>query len=77
LTDSGVFIDENRPPVIEQTYDMFLSLFGVSGGAQIQRLLQMAGTTEAHPLLQRFLEVLNPYAIDTSHFLHLMYMWNL
>jgi hypothetical protein len=37
----------------------------------------MAGTTEAHPLLQRFLEVLNPYAIDTSHFLHLMYMWNL
>jgi hypothetical protein len=72
-----VFLDENRPPGIEQTYDMFLSLFGVSGGAQIQRLLQMAGTTEAHPLLQRFLEVLKPYAIDTSHFLHLMYMWNL
>jgi hypothetical protein len=53
LADVGVGIDEARPPGIEQTFELVGRLFGADGGAGVNMLLHMAGTTEPSPLLMR------------------------
>jgi amidase len=52
LSDTGMTVEEERPPGIEQTNEIRAALLGANGGASVQKLLQMAGTREVHPLLQ-------------------------
>jgi amidase len=55
LSEAGASVDENRPPEIEQAVGMWLKIAVADGGAWIRRLLQEAGTTQVHPVLeQRF-----------------------
>ncbi len=57
LAESGAIVDEARPPGIEHTRDTWLELVVADGAAWIRRLLDEAGTTEFHPILQqRFFE---------------------
>jgi amidase len=56
LSEAGVAAEENRPLEVETTGGLWLQLVVADGGAWIRRLLQEAGTTEVHPILQnRFL----------------------
>jgi amidase len=77
LSDTGLAVKEDRPKGIEQTFEIFRSLFFADGGMGLQRFLHMLGTNEVHPLMQRFLELTRPYAMPTTEFLGLMFRWDM
>jgi amidase len=58
LSESGVAVQEAQPPGIRQTYELFSSLMGADGGAQVNDTLQLAGTKEMCPWLKRRREAL-------------------
>ena len=77
LADAGILVEEARPAGIEQSYEIFRDLFAADGGAGVQRLLQMAGTTEIHPFVKQFGEILRPYAMTTAEFSGLLVRWDM
>jgi amidase len=66
LADAGVPVDEARPSGIERTYELFFDLFGADGAVGLQSRLTALGTTDTHPLMQHFLELLGPRACTTT-----------
>ena len=77
LSDARMKVDEARPAGIEQTFDLIAGLFGADGGASLQMLLHLVGTTEIHPLLQRLGEILRPYVMPTAEFAGLLAKWDI
>jgi amidase len=77
LADTGAFVEEARPAGIEHSYAIFRDLFAADGGAGVQRLLQMAGTTDIHPFVQQFGEILRPYAMTSAEFSGLLVRWDM
>jgi len=77
LADAGTSVEEARPAGIEQSYAIFRDLFAADGGAGVQRLLQIAGTTGIHPFVQQFGEILHPYAMTTAEFSGLLVRWDM
>jgi amidase len=76
LDDAGMVVEEARPADIEQSYALFRDLFAADGGAGVQRLLQTAGTTEVHPFVQQFGEILRPHAMTAAQFSSLLVRWD-
>jgi amidase len=72
----GAQAEEVRPPGIEQTYDIYLKLFAADGGAGLESLLQAAGTTRVHSLLQRALEIQRANACTMAEFAALVARWD-
>ena len=58
LSEAGVAVQESRPPGICQTHELFSSLMGADGGAELNDTLQLAGTKEMCPWLKRRHEAL-------------------
>jgi len=77
LTDAGASVEEARPADIEQSYAFFRDLFAADGGAGVQRLLRTAGTTETHPFVQQFGEILRPHAMTATEFSGLLARWDM
>lgn len=77
LSEAGMVVAEERPQGIEQAYEIFFDLFAADGGAGIQQLLQMAGTKEGHPMMQRLLELLPPRAMSTAAFCEVLFNWDM
>jgi amidase len=77
LADVGTSVEEARPAGIEQSYEIFRDLFAADGGAGVQRLLQMAGTTDIHPFVQQLGEILRPYAMTSAEFSGLLVRWDM
>ena len=77
LAGAVTFVEEARPAGIEQSYEIFRDLFAADGGAGVQRLLQVAGTTEIHPFVQQFAEILRPYAMTGAEFSSLLVRWDM
>jgi amidase len=77
LADAGTFVEEARPADIEHSYTIFRDLFAADGGAGVQRLLQTAGTTEIHPFVQQFGEILRLHAMTTAEFSGLLVRWDM
>jgi amidase len=46
LSEAGVAVEEARPPGIEESFDLAMSLYFADGGAAVRRLLRQWGTTE-------------------------------
>jgi len=77
LSDTGMAVEEGRPKGIEQTYEIIAGILAPDGGIGFQRFLHMIGTNEVHPLTQRFLELVRPYAISTTEFLNFLFRWDM
>jgi amidase len=77
LAARGAAVEEARPTGIEQSYELFRDLFAADGGAGVQRLLQVAGTSAAHPFVLQFGEILRPYALTTAEFAGLLVRWDM
>lgn len=74
LSEAGMAVEEARPKGIEQHAEIYGGLFAADGGAWVQRLLQMAGTTEMHSFMQWTLEKrLRPNAMTNVQFGELMF----
>ncbi len=61
-------VDEQRPPGIEQSYDLEMKMIGPDGGAGLRQYLQDIGSTHTHPLLDGWLNKLNTYHTDLAGF---------
>ncbi len=77
LADVGAFVEEARPAGIEHSYEIFRDLFAADGGAGVQRLLQMAGTTDIHPFVHQLGDILRPYAMTSAEFSGLLVRWDM
>jgi len=76
LADSGVAVEEARPPGIDQTYEIYLGLFSADGGSGLEAILQAAGTTKVHPLMQRVLEIQRGNRLTMKEFNRLIGRWD-
>jgi amidase len=68
LADAGAQVEERRPPIAENAYEMLLGLFAADGGAGLRTVLLMSGTDETHPLLTKLLEALGGGTLSTAEF---------
>jgi amidase len=57
LSDLVMSVEENCPKEIERTYDIWWGLASADRGAGVTAILKLAGTTELHLYMKRFLEV--------------------
>jgi amidase len=78
LAETGAVVEEARPAGIEQSFELMVNLFAADGGAGLQMLLHMAGTTEVHALIQRLGQLLQPLATATpAQFAGLLLQWDM
>ena len=56
VSDIVMSVNEDCPEDIEQTYDIWWGLSSADGGAGVEGILKMAGTSEPHRYLKRFQE---------------------
>jgi amidase len=56
LAASGVCVEEKRPPCIDQSYEIEMSILGADGGDGIDVYLKSIGSDPVHPLLTNFVE---------------------
>ena len=68
LQSDGLSVEENRPPVIEQSYDLEMKFIGPDGGDGLRHFLHEIGSHETHPLLEGWLRKLESYRTDLAGF---------
>lgn len=71
LSDMGMAVEEACPEGIEQTGEI-----NPFAGADLQKLLKMAGTTETHPWMQRVLGDLRANTMTAAEFGGLLVKWD-
>ncbi len=76
LREAGVEVEETRPPEISETYEIYLGLFSADGGAGLEGLLKIAGTSRIHPLLERVLEIQRAGALTMQDFVRVAARWD-
>jgi amidase len=76
LSESGVSVEEARPAVIEDAYDLTLALWTADGGAGFEAILRDAGTNEIHPFMARVLDVCRSGAKSGADLTELLERWS-
>ena len=77
LADAGLAVTEARPAGLEQTFELFMGLFAADGGAGLQMLLNMYGTTEASPQIQGLLAMMGGTSLSAAQFGGLIVQWDM
>ncbi len=76
LAQAGVQVEEARPGVVDQTYEIYLGLFTADGGAGLEALSEMAHTVRVHSLMQRVLDMQRAGAKSMAQFSALVGRWD-
>ncbi|MCC6315103.1 MAG: amidase [Thermomicrobiales bacterium] len=77
LADAGAAVEEARPAVIAQTYDLINEVWGADGAAGTRALLREAGTTAPHWLTERAIAIMRPSAAaDAPAFADIIARWS-
>jgi len=76
LADAGLHVEEDRPPGIEYSWELWFRLAAADGGAGLKAFLQQIGTTEPSPLMQAALDAWAAYALSTTELLGRIYQWD-
>jgi amidase len=66
LSQTGMIVEERTPPLVEQAFELELSLLGADGVDGIDAYLSAHGSTRIHPLLTGFLDRLRPFRATAS-----------
>jgi amidase len=72
LAEGGLEVEERTPPAIDETYEIFANLMGADGGAEVERMLRLAGTREMSPWLRRRHEALRGREMSVAKFCELL-----
>jgi amidase len=72
LSDAGLVVEEARPDGIEENFDMWIKLMGADAGESVRHLLNLAGTTESHFLLDGLLDTFPKEPISAFEFSSLL-----
>lgn len=73
LADAGAHVEERRPPIPENLYEMLLGVLAADGGAGLQAVLFMSGTDETHALITKLLEIIGGGTLSTAELVGLVY----
>jgi amidase len=76
LEDSGTSVEEVRPEVTKDAYDLTMALWTADGGAGFEAILRDAGTTEIHPFMAGVLDVCRSGARASGEFAALLERWS-
>src|SRR5271170_7602115 len=68
LAPDVAMVDEDRPVILEQAYDLEMKLLGADGGDSLREYLRHLGSQRLHPLLTGWLDKLDPYRTDLQGF---------
>lgn len=76
LQRAGILIEEHRPPVAEQAFDLEFALLGADGCDGIDAYLKDVGSTEVHPLLTAWLNRMRPLRATASQLAKTWERWD-
>ncbi len=76
LDAAGIRVEQAQPAPLAETYHLYLDLFTADGGAGIEALLEEAGTTEVHPLMERVLNLQRSNAKAMAEFGAVVARWD-
>jgi amidase len=76
FSQSGMAVEEQRPPGVEQAYELELALLGADGAEAIDSYLKDAGSTDVHPFLTHFVDQMRPYRASASEFAKRWAQWD-
>ncbi len=68
IADQVRKMDERRPPGVEESYELEMSLIGPDGGDGLRSFLAAIGSTRTHPLLDGWLAKLERYRTTVAGF---------
>ena len=77
LADAGLRVEEDMPPGIEHSWELWFRLAAADGASGLKTFLQQLGTTEFSPLMQDILDGWPAYALSTPELLGRIYQWDL
>ena len=76
LSDAGSAVEEARPEGIEQSYDLFMRIFGADSGAAIRSMVEVAGTKETSAEFDKWMELLVYEPLSAFEYSKLMVRWD-
>ncbi len=77
LSQTGMDVEEQRPPGVEQAYELELALLGADGGDGIEQYLRDVGSEKVHPLLlSGFLDRLRPFRSTAAELASRFAQWD-
>ena len=76
FSQNGMVVEEQRPPGVEQAYELELALLGADGAEAMDSYLKDAGSTEVHPFLTHFVAQLRPYRASAAEFAKRWAQWD-
>jgi amidase len=68
LASQVTSVEECRPQGIEESYELEMKLIGPDGGDSLRQYLDSIGSTRIHPLLDGWLQKLEPFRTDLRGF---------
>lgn len=66
LSKVGMRVDEERPPGVQDAYELELALLGADGAEGIDEYLRHAGSDQVHPFLSAFVDHMRPHRASAS-----------
>ncbi|MBV8821001.1 MAG: amidase [Acidobacteriaceae bacterium] len=76
LASHGCRVEEQRPPGVEDAYELELAIAGGDGCAAIDQYLEEIGSTQVHPLLVHFLDRMRPFRASASQLAERWARWD-
>lgn len=68
LAPEVMLVEECRPPGIEESYELEMKMIGPDGGDGLRAYLDSIGSASIHPLLEGWLQKLEPFRTDVGGF---------
>jgi amidase len=76
LLRMGVAIEEEKPPGVEQAYELEMAIFGADGAEGIDAYLAEHGSTKIHPLTADFVNRMRRFRASGAEFAHRWAQWD-
>lgn len=76
LSHNGMIVEEARPAVLDQTYELEFAILGADGADGIDAYLRDIGSREVHPLTTNFVDRMRPFRVTGSEFAARWMQWD-
>ena len=76
LADEGACVTEERPPGVQDAFELEMALFGVDGGDGIDNYVRELGSHPVHPLQTHFLSFMRPFKATSAKFAEWWTRWD-
>lgn len=74
LSEEGLSVQQDSPPGVDKSRELWHQLLHADGGAKVRQLLESAGTSKMHPVIEW---TQSEKALTTTEFANLLAEWNM